>query len=364
MEGDWESLDGPSMADENSDDSTESSALSNAGTDVSGDEAGAAESASDTGDDANDGNSTIGEEMSLSDFISQAASTLSGGVVDLNALGDTVRRSLTQERKKIEEAERAEKRRKAHKKRKQARREEWLNNPHQMITRSKLPDLLRKTDLSYRERCVLNERYGKNRCRSCMQLKDLECFYRYLSPNPMRNKYHNLCIVCENKSYNERSEDVAITRMWSVCKRTAERRGHDFELTVEDIKAMFERQNGRCNYTGRPLVIKTTRDNTRRYEKRDTARAGKCAYHNLDKASIDRIDPSRGYVRDNVHMVCIHINYAKLDLSEEDFISLCRDVVHVAQTRGCAAPPPLTSSRTESVLPETAPDQARVDRVA
>lgn len=333
------------------------------GTDVSGDEAGAdsGDAASELGENESQGevrslasSALSTDEMTLQNLISGVATSFSGGVVDLNAIGDGVRRVLREEKARIERGKRVDAERDRARKKRQKRREEWVHKPHQMITRSKIPNLLEKTGLTYEERRVLNERYGKNRCRSCLELKDLECFYRYLSPNPMRNKYHNLCIVCENKSYNERSDDVAIVNMWNYCKRRARDKGHDFDITVEDVKMMFERQNGRCNYTGRPLVIKSKRNNTRRFESKDLARAGVRAYHNINKASVDRIDPSRGYVKDNVHLVCVHINYAKLDLSEEDFISLCRDVVHVAQTRKGGAPPPLTSSHTESVLPKTA----------
>jgi hypothetical protein len=52
-----------------------------------------------------------------------------------------------------------------------------------------------------------------------------------------------------------------------------------------------------------------------------------------NRASLDRIDPKRGYTRDNVHLVCTYINHAKSDLSHEHFVELCRDIVNVADQR-------------------------------
>ncbi|RLD70194.1 MAG: hypothetical protein DRI98_08575 [Bacteroidetes bacterium] len=48
---------------------------------------------------------------------------------------------------------------------------------------------------------------------------------------------------------------------------------------------------------------------------------------NIWKASIDRIDSNKGYVSDNVQWTCWAVNRAKGDLTNDDFIKLCRAVV-------------------------------------
>jgi hypothetical protein len=45
-------------------------------------------------------------------------------------------------------------------------------------------------------------------------------------------------------------------------------------------------------------------------------------------ASIDRIDSSKGYVVDNIQFVCRIANTAKSDLSQEDFINLCKTIIN------------------------------------
>ena len=43
-------------------------------------------------------------------------------------------------------------------------------------------------------------------------------------------------------------------------------------------------------------------------------------------ASLDRIDSSKGYTKDNVQWVHKDINYIKRDLSDSEFITLCKKV--------------------------------------
>ena len=68
---------------------------------------------------------------------------------------------------------------------------------------------------------------------------------------------------------------------------------------------------------------------------------GKCAITGWDltmilghgvvptNVSIDRINPSNGYVDGNVQLVCRSVNIAKSDLSMDSFIQLCRSVVEM-----------------------------------
>lgn len=44
-------------------------------------------------------------------------------------------------------------------------------------------------------------------------------------------------------------------------------------------------------------------------------------------ASLDRIDPSKGYIQGNVRLVCLWANYARNSLTDEDFFYFCNLVV-------------------------------------
>lgn len=48
--------------------------------------------------------------------------------------------------------------------------------------------------------------------------------------------------------------------------------------------------------------------------------------HSIKRASLDRKDPARGYVPDNVQFVCLIANYAKNAFSDEELVLFCKAV--------------------------------------
>jgi hypothetical protein len=82
---------------------------------------------------------------------------------------------------------------------------------------------------------------------------------------------------------------------------------HETDMSFKDVLALFEAQGGLCYWTGAQM----------------TAAA---APRHPTNVSIDRIDSARGYVRGNVALCCLAVNYAKRDLSAAEFIRMCRKV--------------------------------------
>lgn len=80
----------------------------------------------------------------------------------------------------------------------------------------------------------------------------------------------------------------------------------DFNLTAQEVYDQWEKQKGCCAYTGYPMVH---------------------PYENQGKpltpyvASIDRIDSSKGYTKDNIELVCVVMNYAKNRFSKQDILT-------------------------------------------
>jgi hypothetical protein len=59
----------------------------------------------------------------------------------------------------------------------------------------------------------------------------------------------------------------------------------------------------------------------------------------INMASLDRIDSSKGYVKGNVQFVSAILNYAKLDMKEEEFREGLREMfecysVHLSEKEG------------------------------
>lgn len=95
-------------------------------------------------------------------------------------------------------------------------------------------------------------------------------------------------------------------------KRTALKRANSgriqcgiHTITLEDVKQKVEEQNGKCVFTGR--ILEWT-DN------------------DMNKASIDRIDSSKGYTPDNIQIVTRVANQAKSDMSDKEFLNFIKDI--------------------------------------
>lgn len=96
-------------------------------------------------------------------------------------------------------------------------------------------------------------------------------------------------------------------KFYSNVKYEAERRGIDFDLTLDYMDGLIRGQKHKCYYSGLPIDAKT----------RDCI-----------TASLDRIDSDKGYTKGNVHFVFKKINMMKWILSEEDFLFLCEQITN------------------------------------
>lgn len=82
-----------------------------------------------------------------------------------------------------------------------------------------------------------------------------------------------------------------------------------FDITNDDIADVYERQGGKCALSGTPIPFNESGDSKF-----------------CTKASIDRIDSSKGYTADNIQIVHSFVNTMKMDASQEEFIAMCRAV--------------------------------------
>ena len=85
----------------------------------------------------------------------------------------------------------------------------------------------------------------------------------------------------------------------------------DIEITCEDIKNLYKKQNGLCALSG----MTTTRDSY--------MTKGNQYIINKMNISIDRINSDLGYTKDNIQLVSAMINRMKSDLTSKEFIDFC-----------------------------------------
>ena len=90
-------------------------------------------------------------------------------------------------------------------------------------------------------------------------------------------------------------------------KKGAAIRNLTFEITIEDIWEVYEKQGKKCYYTGLPISFYYNSAN--KPEKQT--------------ASVDRIDSKLGYTKDNIQIVHKCINQMKQIFTDVEFISFC-----------------------------------------
>lgn len=87
-------------------------------------------------------------------------------------------------------------------------------------------------------------------------------------------------------------------------------RNIEYNITIEYVADIFEKQNKQCVYTKRVLCF---------------GRKGKIKTETT--ASLDRINSELGYVVGNVQWVHKEVNLLKSDYTHKEFISLCKEII-------------------------------------
>ena len=90
----------------------------------------------------------------------------------------------------------------------------------------------------------------------------------------------------------------------------AKKRKIPFNINIKYVWDLYLKQNKKCALSGLPLDFSYGRN---------------C--HHKGTASLDRIDSTKGYVKNNVQWVHKDINWMKQDYSNDYFIQMCKLIV-------------------------------------
>ena len=152
-------------------------------------------------------------------------------------------------------------------------------------------------------------------CTKCKNNKDITFFPPH---NKKKNGVDSWCRECRNNYKKEIGStlDKFLNDMGKWRKNCRYQRKFDikFELTFAQKKELWDKQNGLCALTGKPM----------------THIRGKGKVQT--NASIDRIDSNKGYEFSNVQLVMWCVNRAKGEMELEKFVAMCKDIVDHAKS--------------------------------
>lgn len=125
---------------------------------------------------------------------------------------------------------------------------------------------------------------------------------------PSRARKCKECVVAGRRIRTNSSLEQHFSRL-CINQRYAHKKGHrgkdpdGFLITVEDLLQIWDRQEGKCAYSG--ILMTHHRDGISRVD---------------INASLDRRNPNAGYTLENVHLVCNRVNTMKHTLDEDMFM--------------------------------------------
>jgi hypothetical protein len=183
--------------------------------------------------------------------------------------------------------------------------EDLLNNVPQKEIRKKfkiggkrIQQIVQKNNIQYRQSSQTNLiKDGFKKCYTCNETKPISDF-------PIKGaKTRHYCTKCQKTN-----PDIIISSILYRAKKNSQKKNREFQITKDDVLELFEKQNGRCFYTNREMEWSSG-------SKSNTA------------VSIDRIDSSKGYVKDNIALCCVVVNYIKHEMTIEEMIDWCSAIV-------------------------------------
>ena len=144
-----------------------------------------------------------------------------------------------------------------------------------------------------------------NRCQACHLLwreRDRENrgirIYSQTKKIKQQSPENFIRYLCYRKAYyarrNEKKRSSAATLIWKI--------------TVNDVIDLYHRQKGKCALLKIPMT---------------------CELKNPRTISIDRIDSSKGYLIDNIQLVCNCMNLAKNTYSNESIKAVIKEAIEV-----------------------------------
>lgn len=158
---------------------------------------------------------------------------------------------------------------------------------------------------------------GKLLCHSCLEYKEIDEFTPNGSKTEMRKYRRYICNKCECNRNNENLKKLSDNEKFHKClmmkfynaRDRAKSKNLEFNLTYEFIEQLWFEQNGKCALSNLPMTYLLGEGRV------------------PTNVSIDKIDKNKGYIKENVQLVCNAVNQIKSDLNEDEMILFCESII-------------------------------------
>ena len=111
---------------------------------------------------------------------------------------------------------------------------------------------------------------------------------------------------CGCKKFNP---EVGMQNLYCQYQYKAKSRGYEWNISFENFKNLV---SSPCHYTGRsPAQVFKIKN-----------KSGNVIVYN----GLDRVDNAKGYLLDNVVPCCGAVNKAKLEMTQNEFITMCQQI--------------------------------------
>ena len=143
---------------------------------------------------------------------------------------------------------------------------------------------------------------------------------KYQYRDGLDKRCHN-CKIKQNKeartNYSEeRRLEKILQDRWLNARDRAKSKKRLFDISKEDLMDLWNKQEGKCAISKIPMTFNID--------------SGRNPYN----VSIDQINPSQGYTKDNIQLVCMCVNQLKSDFDMNIVINICKNILDNYNTLG------------------------------
>lgn len=155
---------------------------------------------------------------------------------------------------------------------------------------------------------------GRDKKSRAVFLCKCDCGNTFKACGPQLKSLHTKSCGCINKSTNKKhglwkGGNFLTGEQFSQIRCRARKGKLPFRISIDFIENLYIKQNFKCALSGIPIILNI--ENKRGSQ---------------NTASLDRIDSSKGYLKNNVQWVHKDINMMKQDHTDENFINWCKIV--------------------------------------